>query len=440
MKRRVAPLLLVVLVAIAAPACRRGGDASSAAAHDAGAASALPLASSADAEAAPARATLPARCQPTTPTYALDDGHGLDDLEIGDATSGPSGLAVEVVHRIPAGRLAAVAMLTADASSMKLRDLGPTLGDAPPPRVAWRGADLVAVAYAVSKRADVRELALYAVPPSGEPRLTGTLAEPRDDSLAYDLSPSLVVWDEAHAGTTPRGVIRIAEIAADGKPGPPRDVSPPESDAEMPRVAPTASGALVFWVARRPEEVPAQDASADEVTGEAPSYGWLEAVLVDAHGAPSGPVRRLTPASGHVSAYDVAPSPRSGARSDVVVAVRDDGEAVDGSGGALLRVRVREATQEPPVAYATDGLGRGAPAFVAPAPVEGSPAWLSWVAPREEGRLLSLDLAGIATQLPSGEPALDEARPLAWLDAGVRLLAAAPSDATSQLRVLRCSP
>ncbi len=393
-----------------------------------------PAATAADAEAlAPKPTVLPARCMPGGAGFALDDGRGMDDLEIGDAIAIPSGFAVDVLHRTPAGRVAAVALLPSGAASMQLHDLGPTLGDAPPPRVAPRGADLIAASYVLSKRADARELGIYTMSAAGEVKATGTIPEPRDDSLAFDLSSTLVVWDEAKGGTTPRGVIRVAELSPDAHPAAARDLSPPESDAEMPRItASPGGGALVFWLARKPEAVTEIDAAApSEITGEAQAYSWLEVVAVDPHGTAVGAARRITPLTGHVSAYDVQPLP--GAGVDVLVVARDDGEAVDGSGGALLRVRVRSDGQDPPLAFATDGLGRGAPAFV-----DGSPPWLSWVAPNEEGRLLSLDATGAPTQLPSIEPSLDDGRPLAWIEQGRRLLAAMPGDVSAQLRVLSC--
>jgi hypothetical protein len=399
-----------------------------------------------DAEGPVSKATTrAARCAPASPGYALDDGHALGDLEIGDAVAGKGGLAVAVIHRSSSGRVAAVATLPGDAASMKVRDLGATLGDAPPPRVAWRGADLLALSYGVSKRPEVRELTLYTVPVAGDVQSTGSIAEARDDSLAFDLTSTLVVWDEARggnkAGAPPRGVIRVAEIGLDGRPGAPRDASPAESDAEMPRIGANAvGGALVFWIARRPEIAEASDASAapSEVTGEAPTYSWLEVISLDAHGAPVGAARRLTSLSGHVSTYDIEPLPKTGIpRAEMLVAVRDDGEAIDGSGGALLRLRVRVDGQDPPVAFPvafpTDGLGRGGPAFV-----DGTPPWLTWVAAREEGRLLALDGSGAPLQLPSEEPSLDEGRALAWLDQGKRLLAATPGDPVAQLRVLSC--
>jgi hypothetical protein len=418
------------------------GVAGSAACHrDApvGPADAASSAAPVEAEAPIARAvTLPARCQATGAGFALDDGRGLDDLEIGDAVATAQGLAVDVIHHGANGRVAAVALVppsAVDGGALRVRDLAPTLGDAPPPRVAARGGDLLAIAYVVSKRPDARELGLFTIPAAGDVKLAGTLPEPRDDSLAFDLSSNLAVWDEARTGPVPRGVIRDAEIGADAKPGAPRDVSPPESDAELPRLAPmggAAGGALVFWLARRPEATTAVDATPAEITGEARAYSWLEVVTVDGHGAPTGAARRLTSATGHVTSYDLQ-APAAGSRDTLVVA-RDDGEAIDGSGGALLRVRVRADGQDPPVALPTDGLGRGAPAFV-----EGTPAWASWAAADEGGRLLALDVTGTPTGLPSVEPALDEGRPLAWLEQGRRLLIATPADDRAQLQVLGCA-
>jgi hypothetical protein len=423
-----------IVLGLALASCHRD---SSSTAPDAGVASAA-----ADADSALPRPTvLAARCHPTSGGgggFALDDGRGMDDLEIGDAVAGAFGFAVDVVHRTAAGRVAAVALLPAGAASMQLHDLGPTLGDAPPPRVASRGADLVAVSYVLSKREGARELGVHVMSAAGEFKPTGTVLESRDDSLAFDVSPTLVVWDEARMAPVPRGVIRVAEIAADGHPGAARDISPPESDAEMPRVTTIAGMTLVFWLDRKPESAPAVDASAtSEVTGEARANSWLEVIAVDPHGAALGAARRLTALTGHVSAYDVtvAAPPGVGSRPEVLVAARDDGEAVDGSGGALLRVRVREGGQDPPLAFANDGLGRGAPEFV-----DGSPPSLSWVSATEQGRLLSLDSTGAPTQLPSAEPALDDARPLVWIEQGRRLLAATPGDSSAQLQVLSCVP
>jgi hypothetical protein len=420
---------------------------------------------------------LPARCRKTATAIAL--GGDLEGLELGDAVDYAGGFAVALVHRTAAGRTAAIALLHRDPVALvRVLDLGPTLGDAPPPRLGAREGGLVAAAYvrAPLSRADAghadstRDVALYSIGADG---VTGTLtvSEQRDDSLALDLalrgSSGLLVWDEATSG--PRGVVKAAVFSKEQM-APAHEVSPPESDAELPRVVPSGSGFLVFWIARRPEGASGLDASGPEAVGEARSFGWLEAVAVDAHGEAVGPVRRLTSPNGHVSAYDVeAPEAVAGtgaieglAAPGVLVALRDDGEAVDGSGGTLLRLRVGAQGAGPgsggaagnantegaaAVVLPTDGLGRGAPAFVS----GGSPSAslppslaLAWVGRDEQARLVPLDSSGAPAGPPSAEDAWNDARPLlfagpsAGLAATAEVLVATPSEAAAQLRVFAC--
>jgi hypothetical protein len=159
-----------------------------------------------------------------------------------------------------------------------------------------------------------------------------------------------------------------------------------------------------------------------EVTAEPRAFAWLEMVAVDGHGVPVGPVRRLTSTSGHVSAYDAMVIARE-PRPTLLVVARDDGEAVDGSGGALLRVRAGADFADAPLELPTDGLGRGAPNLV-----EASPPWLTWVDQHEQLRLLPMDPGGAPTGRSSAEEALGEARPLLALDAE-QLLVARPKNA-----------
>jgi hypothetical protein len=415
---------------------------------------------------------LAARCHATEQGVLLD-GRGLDDLDVGDGLQYADGYAVGLVHHTQAGRQAAVVLLHGDASGARVVDLGPTLGDAPAPRLALCRKTLVAAAFQLPDAGargggsdGSRSLALYVVEPRVPEHAILTIPQRRDDSLAFDLACSggagLAVWDETTAAApriAARGVVRAAAFDVGQRAALPRDVSPPESDAEMPRVVSNGTGFFVLWLARRPEAATALDAleaSTDiEATGEVRAYGWLEMIAVDAAGNATGPVRRLTSSSGHVSSYDLLvrlDQPQPG----ILVVARDDGEAVDGAGGALLRVRARGDGAEPPVALPTDGLGRGAPMLVsAPAP------WLAWVGPREQLRLQPLDITGEIVAVASAEEGLDEARPLLLLAAGphgprppslatppaspggtsnpgARMLVAAPRDKAAQLRVFTC--
>lgn len=410
------------------------------------------------------QAFAPARCRPTDLAMALSDGRDAGDLEIGDAFSYPGGVAVGIVHPTSAGRTAAVVLFGRDAAipgagasqgsaqlgkNVKIIDLGPTLGDAPPPRIGWRGPELVAASYLRPREGGdaTRDMALVGIAADAAAVSPVVISQQRDDSLAFDLalvgSSGLLAWDEATSAS--RGVVRAAAFSKDHA-APARDISPPESDAELPRVVALGTSFAVLWIASRPEPPSVVDASGTEATGEARSYGWLEMVDVDIHGAPTGPVRSLTQASGHVSAFDVEARPADGPPLLVIVA-RDDGEVVDGSGGALLRVRVKGDVVESPVAFADDGLGRGAPTFVSPSAASRSaPFAVVWVGREEQIRFLPLDGSGAPAAKTSVEEAMHDARPLLFLEgpapdaAGLRslVLVATPSDATAQLRGFAC--
>jgi hypothetical protein len=305
---------------------------------------------------------------------------------------------------------------------------------------------LLAAAYG-GAHADTRELRVYDVATSGDARLLGVVAEQRDDSLAFDVAPGLVVWDEATVGKSAHGVVRGATVSVDGRVGAAHDLSPPDSDAEAPRIVAGAAdgkGYFVLWLARRPEvgATHVDAAPVPETVGEPRAYSWIEMAVVDGSGAPVGAARHLTSTSGHVSAYDVR-AVSGEARPAVLVVARDLGEAVDGSGGALLRVRAREDGADPPLAFPTDGLGRGAPSFV-----DGPSPWLAWVDAHEAVQLLPLDGAGAPVAPPSLEPSLDDRSPLLELPSGApgasdagaaRVLVAAPADSTAQLQVFACA-
>jgi len=387
-----------------------------------------------------------ARCHPDQPGFAIDHDDSDDGLEIGDAIPDAAGAAVGIVRRTAAGRVAGVAVVPVDGGALRVVDLGPTLGDGPPPRLASRAGDIVAAVYAVPRTGaqggrPTRDLTVYSVGTgAADLRATplGSIREGVDDSLAFDLAwqgdHGIAVYDTvASAPHAPRGVVRAAAFSVGQPAGPIQEVSPPDSDAEAPRIVPNGDGFLALWIARSIDaSAPAPDSSDLEAPGEQREHGWIELAAVDERGAPRGPVRRLTPPGGHVTAYDVqriGPGPKG----TLLVVARDDGEVVDGSGGALLRVRVTGDVIDPPVAFSTDGLGRGAPGIIG-----GRPVALAWVAAHEQLRMLPLDQDGTPTSSPSAEAAMDEARPLLWLAAG-RMLVATPADADAQLQTFACA-
>jgi hypothetical protein len=373
------------------------------------------------------------RCAPGDRALALADAGGRD-LDLGDAVRFEGAIAVGMVRTAASGRVASLALVHVEDGSSATRtlDLGPALGDAPPPRLEVCGAHLVS-AYHGALRAgeDGRPLVLQTMT-AGEAAHVLTVEEQRDDSLASDFAcrsdRGIVVWDEATR--EPRGVVRGLSYAIGQKAGVPFDVSPRASDAESPRVVPFREGYAVAWIARGPESsVSAPEASDFEVTGEPRGRGWLEMLELDPSGAVIAPVRALTSTAGHVSAFDVRQLP-GGLPSGLLFVARDDGETVDGSGGTLLRVRVTADGAEPPLAYVADGLGRGAPSLV--------DGWLAWVAGSEQMRLLPLDASGAPLGAPGAEDRLDDARPVLALDPG-HLLVETPGDPVAQLRTFACS-
>jgi hypothetical protein len=186
------------------------------------------------------------------------------------------------------------------------------------------------------------------------------------------------------------------------------------------------------------------------VTAEARAFSWLETVAVDTNGTPAGSVRRLTPTTGHVSAFDVAVAqdgtspappergrnqdPASPAEPAVVVVARDDGEAVDGSGGALQRLRVGDDVAEGVVELPTDGLGRGVPSLL------GGPSHLldlTWVDAHERLRYLPLDASGSPAGPSSVEDGLGDSRLVLRLDRE-QVLAERRSPTKADLEIFAC--
>ncbi len=389
------------------------------------------------------------RCTPGAGSWDLGDGGApgrvddpfQDEFEVGDAVRDPTGTAVGVTHRTAAGRTAAIAWIAQDTRGpADLFDLGPTLGDGPPPRLIRGPNGLFAAAYGVARvsaRADAaRDLVVYTVPVRAPPTVRESISQQRDDSLAFDVAVSgssvLAVWDEATSGA--RGVIRYAAIQGDA--GATRDLSPPESDAEAPRILASPGGFTALWLARQSEAAidDARSSLAVEVPGELRAFGWIESIRVDERGVPRGPARPLTSMNGHVSAYDA----QALDDASVLVVARDDGESTDGSGGTLLRVRIAGDRVDPPLAFSIDGLGRGAPMLV-----DGRPLWLSWMGPHEQLRLIPLDAIGAPAGPLSAEESLNDARPLLVLsappDAPERFLVATPLRTEGQLRTFACA-
>ncbi|HEX3772222.1 MAG TPA: hypothetical protein VHV30_15200 [Polyangiaceae bacterium] len=427
-----------------------------------------------DATADAQAALAPVRCRDTGEAAAVTSELAPEDLDVGEAVPTPAGFAVGLVRTKPNGRAGAVALVASDPLRVaRIVELGQTPADATPPVVAWRGPDLVAAMCGVHGGVELTSIAVSPGGPAGEASESGAagrdagapLVVPQHDPLwAFDLAfvpaapgaaaTGVLVWGDATSAS--RGVIRASMVARDHA-APAQDVSPPDADADHARIVALHRGPQAFvavWIAHRPEPL-AQDASESEAVGEPREFGWLEMVAIDDHGNPGGPVRRLTHPTGHVTGFDLQVIPAD-APGTLLVVARDDGEAVDGSGGALLRVLVKGETVESPVAFETDGLGRGDPVLVAAATsASRSPSLaLSWTAHDESARLLPLDLAGSPAGRPSMEDGWKSGSPLLFLGARrppgtaeggasaapamPAMVVAEPSDAGVELRLMTC--
>jgi len=392
---------------------------------------------------------LPARCVPSLGGATVG---AVGDFEIGEAVATPHGFAIGVLHKVNGEMLGAIALVPSDAKTVTFVDLGPPIGDAPPPRAIAVGADVYAAFFVRppppvpgGKPKPTRDLALYRIA-DGKATLTTTIAEQRDESLAYDLALTdkggVVAWDEDAIGNE-RGNIKIALVSADTKTVvSTRIASPDASDTELPRVVARKGGFWLAWVASRLEAPDAGLEPGQEIErpGEKRRYKWLELVALDAAGAQVGAVKRLTPNNGHVSMFDLAA--RAGGDALDVIA-RDDEQAVDGAGGRIVRISIAGDKVDPPIAIVSESVGRGAPDLL---DVAGA-AWLAFSDTHDRVRLVPLDATRTPAAPMSGEDALDKARVL--LVAGVKpaadggsvtdVLAAFPEEPQGQLRFVGCA-
>ena len=408
-------------VALVATGCK-GSQASSAGGADAAEEAGPPAEASA----------IASRCRPGAPG---PNGGSLGDAVVGDAVvSGRGGIAVGMVHAVASAdasraTTAAVALLAPVGAAVRVVDLGATPADAPAPRLAWRAADadeLVALASTSST-----ELALYGVGANGavKPGRRIPVGELGASDVAVGGGAVVVVWEASVAEwhVAPRGVVRALSLEDDGRTVATRDLSSHDVDAEDPRVVAGGTGYFAVWTAGAPLSLPSPaqlvDASAAEGVSEARAARWLEGVVLDAHGAPASPVRRLTSA-GRVTSFDVGAS----AGTAALIVARIEGEPGIGHHAAVERVRLSADGTFDPSITVTSELGTGAPSVV-----RGAAAWLSWWGPDEEVVMMP---AGAA---PSGEDVFAESRPLASVGE-TTVLAAFPAsaDAGAELRFFAC--
>jgi hypothetical protein len=393
-----------------------------------------------------------------------------DDVVAGDAVTTPDALLVGVVRRQGGKRLASVVRASLDLASVKMIDVGATLGDDPPPSPRLHGGTVSVASYArhnADAGAGAGALTGNAAGTSAAiaggtmtrileiARLDGTslvregaVLQQADESLAYDVAwpdhgAPVVAWDE-DAPMLPsqiladRGVVKVQVLGA----GKPRVASPDTSDAEAPRLLARRGGYWLAWLAHRPE--PAEDAgAAAEGPGERRAYRWVELVALDAKGEATSPVRRITPEKGRVASFDLATSPPESGSGEpkLVVVVQDEAAVTEGAGERIVRYAVDGQKDRVESAELLDGGVGHALADLLPLAAADPRAmrWLAFTDTQEHAHLVPLGSALGLAGAPTLEPSLDGARIVASGPPGEIVYAVGPAaPAGVEIRRLVC--
>ncbi|WP_394828409.1 hypothetical protein [Pendulispora albinea] len=413
----------------------------------------------------------------------LGNGLSRGGLLVGEAVAAADGYAVGVIRAVGKERRSMVARVSSNGERVTFVDVGPALGELPPPLPFVQRGALFAASYvrsAAQKGLDApRTLAIVRIGDArdGKAAPFAEIPQQSDESMALDVATSpegraIVVWDEdatpAGAGgpspaaadaprggpppapvdlqrTRARGVIKVLPVPNDpvkGDPnGSPAIVSSSGADVERPRAIARAGGYWVAWIARRLDPRGESDPKALEGPGEDRSYAWVEMAKVDDGGKRVGDVRRVTSDAGHATAFDWVAG--EGGKLDLFV--RDDAEmSQEGDGGRILRIAVREDGPQAPEAMVGAGVGLGDPAAL------GGPGgrWLFYADIAEHTHGIFLDSAvGVAvapaTEASTLEPLLDGKSPLlGTLEArNTLVLAVGPATAdpdVAEAHILRC--
>jgi hypothetical protein len=344
--------------------------------------------------------------------------------EVGEAVALASGFAVGAIHAENGAPMMSVVEIGPDGRGGKVISLGAARGDVEPPRLAVRGALLIA--GVLEPERDGRAIRLAAID-SDHVTWGARVHETKDESQVFDLAigdtRGIVVWDEDAANG---GAVRMStfDAANPSATTPPRTISPDQSDAEAPRLVARPGGFWLGYLARRAESED-EDAEA-RFQAEAIGFRWVELIALDENGSPVGPARAVTPKDGHVMLFDMAPGPDNSA----IIAWRDDDAPGGATGGPVMRVIVRPSSIDEPSVLVEDVSRAGAPNLVG--------SWLAIADAAGPTLLGPISNTGALTGPLVVEPDLGSGEPLAT--SANTLLVARPMDRTVTLAVVRCKP
>jgi len=331
----------------------------------------------------------PARCKERRPL-------GRPVQLVGSAVPSNSGLLVSVVVQSPP----ALAVWTLPEGPTTILRSDPA--DAPPAALASEGDLAVAAFFGPAGK---KEQSVEVVQLGGGPLFRLTRAP--EESLAVDVAlvagTSHVLWHE-EGELVVRGAQSRLVLSA-----------PPRAVLESPRLLANRGSLFAFAIARTWDTADAGARSGPQTTwegaGEPRSTTQLVAYAIEPNGEKASAPVSLTPARGHVDAFDVA---RTNEAPGFVVFVHDAAQTDARGGGSLLRIRWNGAGDPARMVFRGADVGGGPLAWSALDPSAprrgGIAALLSYGTTAGEAVLVRLGLDASEQGRASREPSLDDAR------------------------------
>lgn len=342
------------------------------------------------------------------------------------------------------GAMALLGRIGTDTAPPRLFELARVRGDVLPPRLASDGTDLWVVLQ--ERTPGGRELrvarlanAELEAPPTWRPGPEQGSAESSGFDIAAQGGSALLVYDDWAAADN-HGQIFAAVVTPDGAPGSRLEahpLSPPQMDAEAPRIAARPGGYWLAWLVNATNAGSGRvyDPGGEVKAATAPSsaYGarWLSIVALDRSGKVVGEVRRLTGRQERVVGYDLT----LGGAGSAWLTWRQDAPTPGSSGGRIYVAEARPDGSKEVLLVREDDVGAGEPTWLSAGPE--SPPWLSFPDARDRTLLLrasALERLG-APLRPGAE--LEGAGALAAV--GDRVLFAVPRGRAIELAPARCS-
>lgn len=342
--------------------------------------------------------------------------------EVGEGVAWSDGFAVGAIHESQSAHSMSVVTLDRTGHDGKVIPLGTAHGDIEPPRVAARGATLLA--GALSPGLNGRSLRLAKIE-GGAVTWGATILQKSDESQAFDIGlgekKGIAVWDEDGPSS---GVIQASTFEAANATGAttPRTISPPGVDAESPRLAARPGGG--YWLAYIARRAGTESPEAGYET-EPVGFRWIEVLPLDAQGSPTGAARAVTSREAHVMAFDM------GALDDgsALVVWRDNDTPLESAAGPVMRTVVHAASIEQPSVLVASESGGGAPSVLS--------GWVAVTDAADMTRLAPVGRTGEISGTWSTEPDIGPGEPIAVGPEG--LLVARPAGRAVRLAVLKCT-